>query len=48
KKGNRPPREANMVLRNPPRRPHSSLYFEVTRQVRSGNHAEWGKYVIGM
>ncbi len=48
KKGNRTPREANMALRNPPRRPHSSLYFEVTRQVRSGNHAEWGKYVIGM
>ncbi|MGD1909192.1 MAG: HNH endonuclease [Leptolyngbyaceae cyanobacterium] len=48
KKGNRTPREANMLLRNPPRRPHSSLYFELTRQVHSGNHAEWGKYVIGL
>ncbi len=48
KKGNRTPREANMPLRNSPRRPHSSLYFEVTRQVRSGTHEEWKKYVIGI
>ncbi len=46
-KGNRTPREAQMPLANPPRRPHSSLYFEVTRQVRSGTHREWSKYVIG-
>ncbi|WP_008308096.1 HNH endonuclease [Leptolyngbya sp. PCC 6406] len=48
RKGNRTPREANMMLNNPPRRPHSSLYFEVTRQIRSGTHAEWSKYVIGV
>ena len=48
KKGNRTPREASMPLSNSPRRPHSSLFFEVTRQVRSGTHAEWKKYVIGV
>ena len=48
KKGNRTPREALMPLQNQPRRPHSSLYFEATRQVRSGTHEEWKKYVIGI
>jgi 5-methylcytosine-specific restriction endonuclease McrA len=48
KKGNRTPREANMPLRQVPRRPHSSLYFEVTKHVRSGVHQEWRKYVIGL
>jgi 5-methylcytosine-specific restriction endonuclease McrA len=47
KKGNRTPKEANMLLRNPPRKPHSSLYFEVTKQIKSGVHGEWQKYVIG-
>lgn len=48
KKGNRTPREANMPLRQVPRRPHSSLYFEVTKHVKSGVHQEWRKYVIGL
>jgi 5-methylcytosine-specific restriction endonuclease McrA len=48
RKGSRTPREANMLLRNPPRKPHSSLYFEVTKQITSGVHREWRKYVIGM
>jgi 5-methylcytosine-specific restriction endonuclease McrA len=48
KKGNRTPKEASMMLRNPPRKPHSSLYFEVSRQIRSGGHQEWKKYVIGI
>ncbi|NET35918.1 MAG: HNH endonuclease [Cyanothece sp. SIO1E1] len=48
KKGNRTPQEARMALKNPPRRPYSSLYFEVTKQVRSGMHQEWRKYVIGV
>ncbi len=48
KKGNRTPREASMLLRNQPRKPHSSLYFEVTKQIKSGVHGEWRKYVIGM
>ncbi len=48
KKGNRTPREANMPLLSQPRKPHSSLYFEVTRQIRNGVHQEWKKYVIGL
>lgn len=48
KKGNRTPREANMPLERPPRRPHSSLYFEVTKHVRSGRNSEWSKYIIGL
>jgi 5-methylcytosine-specific restriction endonuclease McrA len=48
KKGNRTPKESNMPLRNPPRKPHSSLYFEVSRQIRTGGHQEWRKYVIGV
>ncbi|MEM6423871.1 MAG: HNH endonuclease [Cyanobacteria bacterium P01_H01_bin.119] len=47
RKGNRTPKEAGMPLRNPPRKPYSSLYFEVSRQIRSGIHQEWRKYVIG-
>jgi 5-methylcytosine-specific restriction endonuclease McrA len=48
KKGNRTPREAEMPLFSQPRKPHSSLYFEVTRQIHSGGHQEWRKYVIGL
>ncbi|NJL42336.1 MAG: HNH endonuclease [Pseudanabaena sp. SU_2_4] len=47
KKGNRTPKEASMPLRKQPRRPHSGLYFEVTKYLRSGGHQEWQKYVIG-
>lgn len=47
KKGNRTPKEANFMLRQTPRRPYSSLYFEVSRHLRSGLHQEWRKYVIG-
>lgn len=48
KKGNRTPREAAMPLRTTPRRPHSSLHFEVSRHIHSGRHSEWRKYVIGL
>lgn len=48
KKGNRTPREANMLTRHTPRKPHSSLYFELTKHVKSGSHTEWQKYVIGL
>lgn len=48
KKGNRTPKEAHMPLNQPPRRPISSLYFEVTKHVRTGTHQEWRKYVIGL
>jgi 5-methylcytosine-specific restriction endonuclease McrA len=47
-KGNRTPKEANLMLRNPPRKPYSSLHFEVAKQLKSGSHQEWTKYVIGV
>lgn len=47
KKGNRTPQEANMPLKHYPRKPHSSLYFEVTKHLRNGTNQEWQKYVIG-
>jgi 5-methylcytosine-specific restriction endonuclease McrA len=48
KKGNQTPKEANMPLRKNPRRPHSGLYFEVTKYLRGGGHQEWKKYLIGL
>ncbi len=48
KKGNRTPREAEMSLSYPPRRPYSSLHFEVVRHLNSGNNQEWRKYMIGL
>ncbi|CCH66562.1 HNH endonuclease family protein [Richelia intracellularis HH01] len=48
KKGNRTPQEANMPLRKLPRKPYSSLYFEVSKHIKNGLHREWKKYVIGM
>ena len=47
-KGNRTPEEANMPLRRKPYRPLSNLNFEATRQIESGKHKEWSKYVIGL
>jgi 5-methylcytosine-specific restriction endonuclease McrA len=46
-KGNRTPREAGMTLLKPPHKPHSSLYFEVSKYIKSGANQEWRKYVIG-
>jgi 5-methylcytosine-specific restriction endonuclease McrA len=48
KKGSRSPKEANLFLRNQPRRPHSSLHYEAASQINNGTHAEWRKYVIGI
>ncbi len=48
KKGNRTPQEASMSLHKKPSRPHSSLYFEVSKHLKSGFNEEWRKYVIGM
>ncbi len=48
KKGNKTPKEAGMPLRKNPRRPHSGLYFEVTKYLRGGGHQEWKKYLIGL
>ena len=47
-KGSRTPKEAAMTIASMPRRPISSLYFEASRQICSGQHQEWKKYVIGM
>ena len=47
-KGNRTPEEANMPLKRKPYRPLSNLNFEATRQIDSGRHKEWSKYVIGV
>jgi hypothetical protein len=37
-----------MPLRKLPRKPYSSLYFEVSKHIKNGLHREWKKYVIGM
>jgi len=47
KKGNRTPTEARMPLSRQPRRPHSSLHFELTRHLQGDRNQEWRKYVIG-
>ena len=47
RKGNRTPKEAAMPLHRAPHRPLSSFSFEATRQIHSGRHGEWAKYVIG-
>ena len=47
-KGDRTPEEANMPLKRKPYKPLSNLNFEATRQIYSGKHKEWGKYVIGV
>ncbi len=46
-KGNRTPLEANMPLKRKPHKPLGHLRFEATKQIDSGLHKEWGKYVIG-
>ena len=48
KKGNRTPKEANMPLYHQPRKPYSSLHFEVAKHLKSGVDQEWRKYVIGV
>jgi 5-methylcytosine-specific restriction endonuclease McrA len=48
KKGNRTPKEASMTMRTQPRKPHSSLYFELVKHTRGESNKEWVKYVIGI
>jgi 5-methylcytosine-specific restriction endonuclease McrA len=48
KKGNRTPKEANMPLNYQPRRPYSSLLFEIAKHTRGESNQEWRKYVIGI
>ncbi len=48
KKGNRTPKEAQMPLRHTPRRPYSSLQFELVKHTRGNLNQEWRKYIIGI
>ena len=46
-KGNKTPEEAGMKLQVKPYKPLSNLNFEANKQIFSGKHKEWGKYIIG-
>ena len=46
-KGNRTPKEAQMLLDKVPRRPLSNLSFQANRHINNGRHNQWKKYVIG-
>ncbi|MGP0128527.1 MAG: HNH endonuclease [cyanobacterium endosymbiont of Rhopalodia musculus] len=48
KKRNRTPKEANMILHRAPRRPYSSLHFELIKYTRGNLNHKWRKYVIGI
>lgn len=48
KKGNRTPKEAQMILNKQPRKPYSSLHFEIAKCTRGNLNHEWRKYVIGI
>jgi 5-methylcytosine-specific restriction endonuclease McrA len=48
KKGNRTPKEASMSLKHLPRKPYSSLHFEIVKNTRGNLNQEWRKYVIGI
>ncbi len=48
KKGSRTPKEAEMPLLTKPRRPYSSLHFEIIKHTKGGRNQEWKKYVIGI
>jgi 5-methylcytosine-specific restriction endonuclease McrA len=48
KKGSRTPKEAGMALLTQPRRPHSSLHFEIIKYTQDDRNQEWKKYVIGI
>jgi 5-methylcytosine-specific restriction endonuclease McrA len=48
RKGNRTPKEADMALRIQPRRPYSSLHFELVKHTRDDLNHKWRKYAIGI
>jgi 5-methylcytosine-specific restriction endonuclease McrA len=48
KKGNRTPKEANMPLARQPRKPYSSLHFEIVKCTKGNLNQQWRKYVIGI
>jgi len=47
-KGYRTPKEAEMTLHTQPRRPYSSLHFELVKHTRDDLNHQWRKYVIGI
>lgn len=48
KKGNRTPKEANMILLCKPRRPNNTINFEIVKHTKGNVNQEWKKYVIGI
>ncbi|MGY6528430.1 MAG: HNH endonuclease [Cyanobacterium sp.] len=48
RKGNRTPKEAEMPLLTQPRKPYSSLHFEIVKCTKNNLNHEWRKYVIGI
>ncbi len=48
RKGNRTPKEAQMPLIKQPRKPYSSLHFEIVKCTKGNLNQEWKKYVIGI
>ncbi len=48
RKGNRTPKEAEMPLIQQPRKPYSSLHFEIIKCTKGNLNQEWKKYVIGI
>lgn len=47
-KGNRTPKEALMPLNKEPRKPYSSLLFEIVKYTKGDRNNQWRKYVIGI
>ncbi len=47
-KGNKTPKEAVMMLNKEPRKPYSSLYFEIIKYTKGDRNNQWRKYVIGI
>jgi 5-methylcytosine-specific restriction endonuclease McrA len=47
-KGNRTPKEALMSLNKEPRKPYSSLHFEIVKCTKGDRNNQWRKYVIGI
>lgn len=48
RKGNRTPKESQMPLLKQPRKPYSSLHFEIVKCTKDNRNHEWKKYVIGI
>ncbi|MBF2056754.1 MAG: HNH endonuclease [Cyanobacterium sp. T60_A2020_053] len=48
RKGSRTPKEAEMPLLKQPRKPYSSLHFEIVKCTKDDLNHTWRKYVIGI